>query len=943
MMEEGLAPGEKETVMPNEKKTIHVISNSHWDREWGYPFEETRLLLLKFMDELLELLDQDPEFHSFLMDSQTLCVEDYLELRPEKRETVETHVKSGRLIVGPWYSLPEEYLVSGESTVRNLVVGHRVARSYGKVSKTGYTPFGYGQTSQMPQIYNGFDIDTIIFYRGINTPKSEYILEGPDGSRLLGMRFGCMSRFSYYIYIYRVLRYGSDDVFARYEWDRGAAPFRLASDDRPREHYYVLDDAKKQWNDGPIPEQLQKLVRDESEHFTTSHICCMQGFDTSNPDPKESAIMKMCQEMMPDHEIKFSSLEDYMAAMRKEVKNPTILRGESRDPGSSGKWTHLMGDVISARTRLRRANHRSEVNLQRLAEPWSAIGMMVGGEYLKTGLDRAWKLLLKNHPHDTITGAGIDQMEKDSLYRFDQIDIISEGLARRGMEAVQIRVDNSDLPAQHSVVTVFNPCPFPREGVISCLLDMPSGMGYEAFRLQSPDGKQTARLQHDEPYEWSTLIRNLQDISIEMNSQRVRCHIEVDDIPAYGYKTYHLVPAEKFPAVVPETLAPEPNVLENEHLRAEFNSDGTLNLIHKQTGHAFNNIHYLEDTGETGHSWIHREPDQNRTITSHGFPCSIELEEAGPLLARMRVEYRMQIPAGITDELTAQFREAFMDHTARTAEMKEMIVTSRFTLRAGQKRLDVTTSLDNQCRNHRLRVVFPTHLKAETTESEAAFDVISRDIHVKEGDAYFGRPNPQYPMYRFVDMADDAMGFCLLNTGSREYEAMDNPARTLALTLFRAFTYRNCPIFGRFEVYPEMELAQCIGPHEWTYAIYPHAGDWRNGCFKEAEELNLPLQGAQAGPHKGTLPKEMSFITLSGGQLQITALKRAEDRKTSYIVRIFNPDSKQVSGALTLWKPVKKAWFTNLDEKRLEQIEPAGNSIKFKAAKKQIITIEFTL
>ncbi|HOV61019.1 MAG TPA: alpha-mannosidase, partial [Candidatus Hydrogenedentes bacterium] len=137
--------------MSDERKIIYVVSNSHWDREWVYPFEETRILLLQFMDELLDLLDNDPAFHSFTMDSQTLCVEDYLELRPEKRETIEKHVRSGRLIIGPWYSLPEEYIVNGESLVRNLVIGHRVAQSLGGVSKTGYTPFSYGQTSQMPQ------------------------------------------------------------------------------------------------------------------------------------------------------------------------------------------------------------------------------------------------------------------------------------------------------------------------------------------------------------------------------------------------------------------------------------------------------------------------------------------------------------------------------------------------------------------------------------------------------------------------------------------------------------------------------------------------------------------------------------------------------------------------------------------------------------------------
>ena len=929
--------------MADSRKTIHVVSNSHWDREWGYPFEETRLLLLDFMDELLDLLDSDPDFHSFTMDSQTLCVEDYLEMRPEMRPEIEKQVKSGRLIVGPWYSLPEEYIVNGESLVRNLVVGHRVAASLGACSKIGYTPFSYGQTSQIPQIYQGFDINTIIFYRGINTPKSEFLLEGVDGSRLLGMRFGCMSRFSYYVYIYRVLRYGSDDVFKRYDWDRGAAPFRMASDGNPRNHYYVLDDQKKQWNDGPIRSQLEKLLQDESEHFTTSHICCMQGFDTSNPDPKESAIIKLCQELMPEHDIKLSNLKDYMEGMAAEIGKLDPIKGEYRDPGSVGKWTHLYGDVISARQILKKANNAAEINLQRKAEPWSAIGKMAGGRYEKTALERCWKLLLKNHPHDTITGAGIDQMEKDSLFRADQINIISEGLTRRGMQAVQIAIDNSDLDAKDAVLTIFNGTPFPRSGVVSAYIDLPDNMGYEAFLVMTSAGEVAGRIQVKEQFPWSSLVRNLQDVSIELNSLRVRCHIEVADIPAFGYKTYHLVRADKF-AHEPGTLVPETNVLENEHLRVAFNADGTLNLTQKDTGHTFFDIHYLEDTGETGHSWVHMEPDENQVITSHGFPCAISLEESGPLFARMRVDYHMQIPISIDDELDEHFRDERMDHTRRTGERREIVVTSRFTLRAGQKRLDVVTSFENTCKHHRLRILFPTRLACGRTDAEAGFDVISRDIHVKEGSAYFAKPNPQYPMQRFVDMTDGTQGLAVLNdSGLREYEAMDSADRPLAITLIRAFTYRNCPIFGRFETYPEMERSQCLGKHEYSYALYPHAGDWENGVYAEAEDLNLPLEPAQVGPHPGTLPKAMSFLELQGDNLQLTAFKQAEDRPESYVVRLFNPTERTVNGTLKLCHPVKAAWRTNLNEERQEELKVAGQTIGLALGKKKIVTLEFVL
>jgi alpha-mannosidase len=140
-----------------------------------------------------------------------------------------------------------------------------------------------------------------------------------------------------------------------------------------------------------------------------------------------------------------------------------------------------------------------------------------------------------------------------------------------------------------------------------------------------------------------------------------------------------------------------------------------------------------------------------------------------------------------------------------------------------------------------------------------------------------------------------------------------------------------------------MELSQCLGPHEWTYAIYPHTGNWRTGVYQQAEILNLPLEAAQVGPHPGSLPKSMSFLEVKGGRLQLAAFKRAEDRKTSYVVRLFNPESKTVNGTLKLWKPIKQAWLTNLDEKRQKELEPQGSKINFEAPKKKIITIEFVL
>ena len=668
---------------------LHVISNTHWDREWVYPFQETRLLLLEFMDDLLDLLEKDSEFHSFLLDSQTIAVEDYLDLRPEKEKLVRKHVKSGRLIVGPWYSLPEEYLINGESLVRNLVVGHRLANKWGKVSKIGYTPFSYGQTSQMPQIYNGFDIDTIIFYRGINTPKSEYVMEGPDGSRVLGCRFGALSRFSYYFYVYRMVRYGMSRDEWWYDWDRGALPFRLCNENHHDSHYYILDPKDKQWNDKVLPDQLKKLVDDESQHFSTSHIACMQGFDASSPDRDEGNLVKACEPILKEmgHEIYLDSLENFMQEMKKEIKDPFVIKGESRNPGATGKWTHLMGDVISSRTRVRRRNAETETSIQRWAEPFSVLGWLTGGEYMESAINRAWKYLMQNHPHDTICGAGIDQMEKDMMYRYDQAGIISQGVMRRGMSAIQKRINNKNIDINESVITVFNPSPFPRTEVITLQIDLPEKSNYKGISLRDENGNSIPYVETDrKPF--GTLVRNLQDISLQLRSIRLTIQAEFEAIPAFGYKTYvvkrEINDVQKLPVKLSgEDYNPE---MKNEFLKVKINYDGSLDITDKNTGHVFKGQHYFEESGESGHPWIHIAPEKDGIITSLESGAIVEHLETSELLIRYRIRQVLNVPIGLEGE---------EGNYSRSKERKDMNIESTLTLRKGQRWLEVVTKLEN--------------------------------------------------------------------------------------------------------------------------------------------------------------------------------------------------------------------------------------------------------
>src|SRR5437763_136072 len=129
---------------------IHVVSHTHWDREWYLTREQFRLRLVALVDRLLDLLDNEPAYKYFHLDGQTIVLEDYLEIRPEQHARLRRAIASGRILIGPWYVMPDEFLVSGESIVRNLARGHRIAREFASPMPVGYLPDVFGHVAQMP-------------------------------------------------------------------------------------------------------------------------------------------------------------------------------------------------------------------------------------------------------------------------------------------------------------------------------------------------------------------------------------------------------------------------------------------------------------------------------------------------------------------------------------------------------------------------------------------------------------------------------------------------------------------------------------------------------------------------------------------------------------------------------------------------------------------------
>jgi len=149
-------------------QTLHVISHTHWDREWYQTFQQFRLKLVHLIDKLLEILAEDPEFKYFMLDGQTIVLDDYLHLRPEMEPTLRQHIQSGRILIGPWHILPDMFLVSPEAHIRNLLEGDRTTRKFGPKMPIGYIPDPFGPPGQVPQILKGFGIEAAALWRGLS-------------------------------------------------------------------------------------------------------------------------------------------------------------------------------------------------------------------------------------------------------------------------------------------------------------------------------------------------------------------------------------------------------------------------------------------------------------------------------------------------------------------------------------------------------------------------------------------------------------------------------------------------------------------------------------------------------------------------------------------------------------------------------------------------------
>jgi mannosylglycerate hydrolase len=885
----------KSDIPSGRRGTRHVaiVPHTHWDREWYEPYQSFRLRLVQMLDRLLPLLERDPSYSRFLLDGQMAVVDDYLEVRPENTERIRSLAAAGRLSMGPWYILMDEFLISGETIVRDLQMGMLRGAAFGGAMEVGYLPDMFGHIAQMPQILRLAGLEHAVVWRGVPSvvDRSAFVWEAPDGSSVRAE--------------YLPTGYG---------------------------------------NGASIPDDAKALVRRVADHeqeigdFLLDGMLFMNGTDHQEPQPWLGRVVAEANELQDTYVLEVTTLSDYLAAA--PVEGLPHWKGELR----SGARANVLMGVASNRVDVKRAAARAERALERLAEPLCAL-YLPAEQWPDRLFDLAWREMVRNAAHDSVCACSVDEVVDAVLVRYAEAYRIADGLANQALVALTRSLSESGP-------TVANVSARARSGTVEWVVqgeDIPEGtqaLPEEPGAFGIPRGlgpltldAATVRtilgmLPNGSQIDTHTWIQDVHveedesgiDITIAFGSEErfdvplasikqdlytrlgarpesvVRIRIDqppvrrvlarVTDVPGFGWKVLEPL-APSHPVTVDE---PDDNVVMNNGLVtvAVNRQDGTFS-IDGVTGFG-----KLVDGGDHGDSYNYSPPAGDRLVETPD-SVSVTVAERGPVRAVITVSARYTWP----DHVDGGTR-------ARTGEVVAEVTTD-IELHADERIIRATTRFVNAASDHRLRVHLPLPAPADGSEAECAFAVVHRGLDAE------GRPDelglPTFPSRRFVS----AGGLTVAHEGLLEYELVDidgtesdRRARTMALTLLRStgmlsrlgMAYRPLPAGPLTPVEGLQLRGRTI---EARYALCVGCDD----PYSMVDDVFLPLDVVY-GAGGGWRPASGSTLEIEGAE--VSAVRRQAGMLE---VRVFNPTDRPV----TVGVGARSGWLVDLRGRTLEPVD----------------------
>ncbi|MFB9331147.1 alpha-mannosidase [Paenibacillus aurantiacus] len=900
--------------MTTQRTTAHLISHTHWDREWYMSYERHHVRLIELMDTLLDTFDRDPNYRTFFLDGQTIILDDYLQVRPEQAEQLARYIREGRLIIGPWYILQDEFLTSSEANVRNLQIGHQDAARYGPVvAKIGYFPDSFGNIGQAPQLFAQAGIDNAFFGRGVKptgfnnqvgesasfeSPYSEMIWQAPDGSSVLGI------------------------LFANWYNNGMEAPVDA-------------EEARSYW---------AKRLTDARRFASTPHLLFMNGCDHQPVQTDLPAALETARALHPDADFVHGTFEDYLRLVRESLPEDLVtIQGELRSQRTDG-WGTLV-NTASSRIYLKQLNQHGQALLERGAEPLAAFAKLSAGKaYPHHLLTYAWKTLMQNHPHDSICGCSVDEVHREMTARFAKSAEVAGAIIDDSLAAIASSIDTASVPAWAdcgAAISVFNTSGWARSGVIERELEVariyfgvnPSLPDIIAELERLPVQIAGSKLLDEQGL---AVPARVEDLGVHFGydlprdrfrqpymARKIRVAFEAVDVPALGYRTYAWEPgvdgehgastlalaaksapnatslapgAEGMPgaaplavgvevqhedapsavgnnsgSTAPRSLLTGPRSMANDYVSVTLHEDGSFDLVDRTTGQTYAGLGVYEDCGDIGNEYVFRQPDGEKPLTTAGLPANIRLLDDESYRAVFEITREWALPSGAEAAFEEEKRKLIYvpERTSkRTDATVDCRIVTRISLDAHGRGVHIHSEIRNEAKDHRIRMLFPSGAAADHHWADSIFEVARRDTRPAE--EWINPSNCQH-MQTFASVADERRGLTVAGKGLHEYEVLLDGRGTLALTLLRSVSE-----LGDWGDFPTPE-AQCLGVQTAELTVYPHAdGPVTSGIYVEAYNLQTPWFTAQPPVRQsGPLPPVHQWVAWEGASLALTSVKLA--------------------------------------------------------------------
>lgn len=898
---------------------IYYFSSTHWDREWYKTVDEFRFRLAPVMEKIMDVLENRGDFRLFTLDGQTRILDDYLTVGKENEPRLRRLVESGRLRVGPWYTMPDEFLLSSESLVRNLLKGHAVAAQYGaEPMKNGYVCDTFGHVANLPQLLNGFGIRSALISRGTNDCETPCFFRwrSPSGDEVL--TFKAPETCGYGSFYYEVLSpfcpeapNAEEELFARAvayverELTRTELPYVLLMDGMDHEtiHEYV-------------PSLLKKL----EARFGCPVVQI----------PLDEAFGQIAAAAEAAGEIKRAkSAEERVVGGIAEL--PHIDAGTETLPVVVGELARLCKDnvmhnklithTLSSRYDLKRANDECQTLLEKYAMPICAIRAASGRRTRREFIDYAYDLLLENHAHDSICGCSIDAVHREMLARFEKVRRTALAYSNTFYADEYARVERKD---GKTVVKVYNPLPYEYEGAVTLEIRFDKTfpvreLPYVKFEQRNGfrifDGKG-----REVKYDLVCAAREKKETNFfgpHYSFYDTHTVMIYAKLPPMSFTSFEIRPFDR-PYRLQERFSVFPVACDNGKIAFSINADGTLRVEDKDTGAVYDKLHSFEDCGEIGDGWFHIRPVSDERVSSFGCPVKISKVFDGYAACRFRVEYEFRIPA------RAEKQFGFAKRVGETA----LKIDSEFTVERNSKLIKVHTVVRNAALDHRLSLRLPVKakdsfyvnqcnliLRRETGLSPETYDWKETDI-------------PERAFENMVFTRENGAGLLFLSKGGlHETFDLGGDQPALNVTLFRSF---RTTVGTNGE--PDGELQ---GDLAFDYAIAPLSGetDAELVRLKDVYACDFPSFTVRTDD-LSDLPSAMEFR--SANCAYVTSMQEGD----GIVVRAANYSVERSAGELRFPRPPKSACLCDYLGNATGEAVIRGNAVHFVAAPYQSVNVK---